>query len=241
MDARKMRRFWDSVSVSNIGAGYGISLDSRQVHTPLKEPLILPTRALADAVAAEWLAQGDYVDPGAMPFTRTANSAIDKVLPQKQDVADMLLGYGDCDLLCYRADSPEALVDRQKAAWDPILDWAEQELDARLQLRTGVVHIPQSVAEIERLSAHTQKFNNFELAGFHDLVTLTGSLILGLAATRQTLPVTELWSISRIDEHWQVEQWGEDEEAISMEKAKLKSFFVAHDFFHMAKKTHDIL
>ncbi len=240
MDTRKIRRFWDKVSVSNSGAGYGISLDSRQVHTPLKEPLILPTRALADAVASEWLAQGGYADPGAMPFTQTANSAIDKVLPQIQEVGDMLVAYGDSDLLCYRADSPEALINRQNAAWDPILEWAEHELGARLQLRTGVVHIPQGVAEFDCLATHVRKFNSFELAGFHDLVTLTGSLILGLAATRKTHSPTELWNFSRIDEHWQSEQWGEDEEANLMETVKRDSFFVAYEFFHKAQKTHDI-
>ncbi|MBK0329671.1 ATPase [Rhodobacteraceae bacterium F11138] len=231
MSQKKQKRFWTDTTVVADGDGFAVELDGRRVRTPGKAALILPTRAMADAMAAEWDAQDKVINPLSMPVTRSANSAIDKVIPQHAEVADMLAAYGDADLLCYRAESPQALVARQSAAWDPVLDWAHDTLGARLIARSGVIHQPQDPAALTRLSALVHAMTPFQLTGFHDLVTLSGSLVLGLAAARDWRDANEIWTMSRLDELWQQEQWGPDEEALQMAETKRQAFLHAKRFF----------
>ena len=138
----KARRFWKSVTVEPLDEGFGIRLDDRPVRTPGKLALRVPTRALAQEIAEEWELQDGVIDPLSMPFTRAANSAVEKVAPQRAEVAAMLAGYGDSDLLCYRAAAPDELVARQAAAWDPLLDWAKTRHGARLIPVQGVMYKP---------------------------------------------------------------------------------------------------
>ncbi|MEE4188614.1 MAG: ATP12 family protein, partial [Roseobacter sp.] len=152
MSEWKAKRFWKEALVLKEDSGFAIALDGRPVKTPAKRPLVVPTRGFADAVAAEWAAQDEMIDPTSMPFTRSANAALDKVSIQKAEVADMLAAYGDSDLLCYRAEYPGELVARQKARWDPVLDWAEHMLGARLLPRSGVMHAPQDPEALDRLA-----------------------------------------------------------------------------------------
>jgi chaperone required for assembly of F1-ATPase len=170
-----------------------------------------------------------------MPFTRSANAALDKVMPQKAEVAEMLAAYGDSDLLCYRADYPQELVERQSAQWDPILDWAEETLDARLYPRTGVMHAPQDTAALERLSERVHAMTIFELAAFHDLVSLSGSLILGFAAAHDLYAPKSIWDISCLDENWQAEEWGKDEEAEAVAALKEQAFIHAKQVFDLSR------
>ena len=229
----KARRFWKDVTVEPHASGFGVRLDDRPVKTPGKADLAVPSRALADEIAAEWAAQDEVIAPLTMPFTRAANSAIEKVTPQRFEVAEMLAAYGDSDLTCYRADSPEGLVLRQSEAWDPLLDWAADTFGARLIPVEGGMHQPQPAAALSALSAEVHRMDPFELTGFHDLVSLSGSLVIGLAATRNLLPVEDLWERSRIDETWQAEQWGVDDEAAELAEAKRTDFLRAHRFFHL--------
>ena len=136
------KRFWTDVTLVELPGGYGIRLDARPVKTPAKAPLVVPTRGLADAIAIEWRAQQGVIDPTGMPFTRSANSAIDKVAAQRAEVVDLIAAYGDADLICYRATVPARLVARQSAAWDPLLTWAAG-IGAPLQALPGVIHAPQ--------------------------------------------------------------------------------------------------
>ncbi|WP_375174788.1 ATP12 family chaperone protein [Pseudooceanicola sp.] len=225
------KRFWKITEVSEEAGGYAVTLDGRPVRTPAKAPLIVPTRALAEMIAAEWDAQEDKVDPRGMPVTRGANAAIDKVAVQHAEVADMLAAYGDSDLLCYRADSPAELIARQAAGWDPLLDWLAAHYGVRLDPRTGIMPAPQSEAALARLRAEVHGMDAFELAAFHDLVSLSGSLVIGLAATCDVQPIEDLWALSRIDEHWQAEQWGVDDEAAEAEEIKRRSFLDAKRFY----------
>ncbi|MEL6619577.1 MAG: ATP12 family protein [Pseudomonadota bacterium] len=234
MSEWKQKRFWTEATVDKGAAGWTVLLDGRGIKTPAKAPLVLPTAAMARAVAAEWAAQEGEVDPLSMPFTRTANAAIDKVAVQRTEVADMLAAYGDADLLCYRADAPEELVTRQADVWDPYLDWAADVLGARLSPRTGLMHESQDAAALQTLSDRTHALTDFELAGFHDLVSLTGSLILGFAAAKDMTSLPEIWAASRLDEIWQAEQWGVDEEAEATQKVKQKAFFHAKAVFDVA-------
>jgi len=235
MSEWKQKRFWKAVATRQSPAGWSIELDGRAVKTPAKAALFLPTSAMADAVAAEWDAQEGVIDPRSMPFTRSANAAIDKVAIQQAEVADMLAAYGDADLLCYRAEAPEELVQRQSETWDPYLDWADATLGARLSPRTGVIHESQCPEALKRLSGQVHALNAFELAAFHDLVSLSGSLILGFAAAHDMNPVPGIWAASRVDETWQEQQWGEDEEAQRVAEIKRTSFFHAKSFFDAAQ------
>ena len=225
------KRFWKEVSVAEAEGGFAVELDGRRVKTPAKAPLVVPTREMAEAIAAEWDAQTESVDPGSMPCTRSANAAIDKVTHQHSEVAAMLAEYGDSDLLCYRADTPVELTLRQANEWDPVLDWAADALGARLQPRTGVLHQPQDAGALEELSRQVHAMTPFQLAAFHDLVGISGSLVLGFAAAQGWRDAEEIWQLSRLDERWQEEQWGEDEEAQAAAEVKRQEFLHAKRFY----------
>jgi chaperone required for assembly of F1-ATPase len=229
----KAKRFWKKTTVEAVEGGFEIRLDGRPVRTPAKAPLIVPTRALAEVIAAEWEAQEGEIDPNTMPATRSANAAIDKVAIQHAEVANLLADYGDSDLLCYRAAHPRELVERQAEQWDPLLDWAEEAFGVRLHPRTGIMHVPQEAEALQVLRAKSHGFNAFELAAFHDLVSLSGSLILGLAVTHGKLSADEAWMRSRLDELYQIEQWGEDEEASESAEIKRQSFVHAELFYRL--------
>lgn len=221
------KRFWQQVGVTREGGGYGITLDGKPLRTPAKAALILPSRAFAEALAAEWDAQGEVVAPQTMPFTRTANSAIDNVAQNHRAVAAMIAEYGDTDLLCYRAEAPAELIARQGADWDPLLAWVADELEAPLTAGTGVTHVPQPEASLAALSARVHALDAFRLAALHDLVALSGSLVIGLAVLEGHRAAEALWDLSRIDEIWQAEQWGEDEIAAADAAAKRADFLHA--------------
>jgi chaperone required for assembly of F1-ATPase len=230
----KAKRFWTDVSVARAGTGWQVLLDSRPVRTPGKAPLDLPTRAMAEAMAEEWAAQEGDIAPLTMPVTRSANSAIDRVVPQKAEVAAMLAAYGETDLLCHRADSPAALARRQSEGWDPLLDWAAGTFGARLVPVAGVLPGAQPEEALGRLSDAVDGMDAFRLTAFHDLVTLSGSLVLGLAVAHGRLDAAEAWRLSRIDEDWQIEQWGEDDEASALAAHKFAQFLHADRFWHLA-------
>jgi len=225
------RRFWTDVTLRAEDAGFAVLLDTRPVRTPLKAPLVLPTEALAQAVAAEWRAQTGIVAPATMPFTRTANSAIDTVLPQKDAVVAMLAAYGETDLICYRATGPDDLVARQAAGWDPLLDWSASALQARLRVTEGVMHVDQPPSSLAVLAGHLRALSAYQLAAFHDLVAISGSLVLALAVSRGRLGADEALTLSRIDETWQAERWGEDGEAAEAAALKRTDFLQADRFF----------
>ena len=237
MSEWKAKRFWKEAQVVEAEGGFAVELDGRSVRTPLKSAMTLPSRAMAEAVAAEWDAQEGEIKPVSMPVTRAANAAIDKVTRQHGEVAEMLAAYGDSDLLCYRADSPQELVERQAEAWDPLLDWADATFGARLIPVEGVMHAPQNPRALERLAAPVHAMDAFRLTAFHDLVGISGSLVIGLAAIHEVKDIGTLWRLSRIDETWQEEQWGIDEDARAQAAMKESDFYAAkrfHDLAHAA-------
>lgn len=229
------RKFWKEATVAEQGGQFAVLLDGRGLKTPAKTPVVAPTEAIANAIAAEWDEQVEEIDPLTMPVTRWANAALDKVALQHAEVADMLADYGGTDLLCYRADNPQELVARQAELWDPILDWAEDHLNARLIPIQGVMFQSQDAAALERLRKQVHAFSNFELSAFHDLVSLSGSLILGFAAVQELRPIEELWNLSRVDELWQEEQWGHDEEASELAETKKQAFVQAQKNFNLCR------
>ncbi|WIV51112.1 ATP12 family protein [Marivivens sp. LCG002] len=227
MSGWKAKRFWKETSIAETDGGFQVLLDGRQVKTPAKTLLVVPTRALAEAIAQEWDAQEGEVDPTTMPVTRSANAALDKVAAQRDEVVAMLASYGGTDLLCYRASEPAELLERQQQAWDPLLDWLATNHHVRLAVGSGVMHVAQDAAGQETLHTAVKKFNNFEIAAFHDLVAMSGSLVIALAVAEGRVDVAEGWRLSRIDETWQEEQWGKDEEATELAEKKFKEFTTA--------------
>ncbi|WP_341368379.1 ATP12 family protein [Yoonia sp. BS5-3] len=232
----KPKRFWKNASAGPCEGGYTVTLDDRPVKTPAKAALVVPTLALAEAIAREWDAQEEVLDPGTMPVTRGANAAVDKVSVQRAEVIAMLAEYGDSDLLCYRAAGPEGLIAQQAAAWDPLLDWAAETLNARLFVGEGVMHVAQKPEALERLRAELDKLSAFEIAAAHDLVSLSGSLVLALAVMKEAITPEKAWDVSRVDEHWQIAQWGEDEEAAAAELIKRAAFLDAARFYDMSRQ-----
>ena len=231
MSAWKAKRFWTKTEVEACDGGFTLRLDTRPVKTPAKAAFVVPSLAMAQACAVEWDAQSGVIRPDTMPMTRYANSAIDKVAHQHDDVVEIVAAYGETDLLCYRATEPEALIARQSGGWDAHLDWAASTLNARLNVTQGVIPIPQDAASLTNLHRLTAAFDPFQLAPFHDFVAITGSLILGLAMAKNRLTADEAFTLSRIDEHWQAELWGQDEDAAQMESGKRAALSEALRFF----------
>lgn len=227
MSGWKAKRFWAEARTAEAPGGWEVRLDGRPVRTPAKAPLVLPTRALAEAIAEEWDEQKDEIDPRRMPLTRAANAAIDKVAVQRDEVVAMLAAYGETDLLCHRADHPEELVRRQRESWDPLLAWAAAALGASLAVTEGVIGVAQPAESLDRLRAEVDALDPFELTAFHDLVALSGSLIIGLAALKRAESAETLWRASRLDEEWQAELWGSDAEAAEAAEEKRAAFFRA--------------
>jgi len=209
-----MKRFYKDVAVIASDQGFAVQLDARPVRTPARALLALPTPALADAVAAEWRAQGESVDPATMPFTGLANAAIDHVVANHKSFAAGIARYGESDLLCYRAEAPQTLVQRQAAAWDPLLDWARARYDVAFVV---------------------EAFDPFLLAGLSTLVNLSGSLICGLAIVDGGHDLDDIWQAAEIDEAWQVEQWGEDAQAAARNARRAADFAVAGAFCGMSR------
>lgn len=231
------KRFWKEVTVVADDGGWRVELDGRSVKTPAKNVLMAPTNGLAQAVADEWDAQEEQVDPRAMLFTRAVNVAIDKVSHAKPEVTKMLAEYGASDLLCYRADAPDGLVARQNAAWNPLLDWAEATYGAALATTAGVMPITQEPGALAHLSAPLDKLDAFELTAIHEFITISGSLVIGLATFNEAFPLDDLWAAARIDETWQMETWGVDSEAAQVSENKRQSFFQSAEFLRLLRGT----
>ncbi len=229
------RRFWKDVAVEGRDGGHVVLLDGRPLRTPARTLIVLPTTSLAQAVADEWHAVEDQIDPNEMPMTRRANAALDRVRAQRQEVAEMLVGYGDSDLTCYRATWPEGLAARQNEAWDPLLAWLEVRHGVHLETRHGVIHAPQDGAALARLATIVNGMEVFALTAFHDLVTLSGSLVIALAAIDGFAAIDRLWALSRIDETWQEQFWGIDDEAAAAASHKHREFADAFRFHQLSQ------
>lgn len=225
------KRFWTLAAPAEQDGGFAIHLDGRPVRTPGKQPLIVPTRALAELIAAEWNAQDGQIRPDTMPATRAANSAIEKVRTSQPEVAALVAAYGETDLLCYRADHPAELVALQSETWDPLLDWAATRYGVTWTRVTGVMPQPQPARTVARLTEQVTALDPFRLTALHDLVALPGSLVIGLAAAEGAFDPESLWSAARLDEDWQARQWGQDPQAQAAAAARKAGFLEALRFW----------
>lgn len=208
---RVLKRFYKKAEAAPHEKGYAILLDGRAVKTPAKAPLAVPVPALARAIAEEWEAQAEEIDPRAMKLTKLANTAIDLVAPRREMVIAELVTYAGTDLLCYRAETPAELAARQSALWDPMLAWAAG-LGISFTVTTGLMHVAQAPASLAAWRAQAAALDPFRIAALHNAVTLTGSAVLGLAVVLGRLSPDEAFAAAHLDEAWQIELCGEDEE-----------------------------
>lgn len=202
-----MKRFWRAAAAVEAKGGWTVALDGKPVRTPARAALVVPGRALAEAIAAEWDAQDGEVRPQAMVLTGLANAAIDRAGPE---VAGMIAAYGAHDLTCYRADGPAELIARQAAAWEPLIAWATRRYDVAFRLGVGVTPVDQPAATLTRMRAAVDALDGFRLAGMYPGVSVTGSLLIGLALLEHELDAEGAWATSEIDAAWQAEKWGDD-------------------------------
>jgi chaperone required for assembly of F1-ATPase len=208
-----VKRFWKDVDVIEADGGWTVRLDQRPLLTPARAALVVPAKPLAEAIAQEWRAVTDEVDPRAMRFTGLANAAIDRVAPDRLAFANGLARYAEADLACYRSDWPPELVDRQAEQWDALLAWARRRYDVDFCSTSGLVHVPQPQATIERLAHAVAALDAFHLAGLSPMVTIGGSLVAGLAVLEHAVSPEAGWDAVSVDERFQLEHWGEDSEA----------------------------
>ncbi|UUX48690.1 ATPase [Nisaea acidiphila] len=217
-----MKRFYKTASAGPAEGGFQVLLDGRAVRTPAKAPLLLPAKDLAERIAAEWEAQGEKIEPGAMPFMSLASTGIDRVTPQREAVIDQIAAYGGSDLVCYRAEEPEELVHRQMAAWQPLLDWAEARFDARLTVTAGIMPAAQPEGALRALRLAVAEYDDLVLSGLYQLTTGFGSLIIALAVVEGRVDVETGTGLAQLDELFQEERWGGDSEA-SARRANIAS------------------
>jgi chaperone required for assembly of F1-ATPase len=204
------RRFYDEVTVRDDPAGFAVALDGCPIKTPARRTLAASCRPLAEAIAGEWRAQAEFIDPAAMPMTRLANTIIDGVAAAQDEVAGDIVKYLGSDLVCYRAATPKALVARQSLHWDPILAWAKTALGAEFATAQGITYCRQPGEAIVRASAAIPR-DPWRLGAVHAVTTLTGSALIALALARGDIARDPAWTAAHVDEDWNMELWGRDE------------------------------
>jgi chaperone required for assembly of F1-ATPase len=229
-----MKRFWKVAEAE----GGQVLLDGRPVRTPRRNLLTLPTPALATAIAAEWDGVGEELDPRTLRLTGLANAAIDIVAPDPAPFAASLAQYGETDLLAYRAESPEPLIARQAAEWDPLLAWARHRYDVHVEVVAGIMHRPQPALTVTRLAEAIAARTPFELAALSPIVTIGGSLIAALALAERAFAAETLWRAVNLDTLWQEEQWGEDPFAAKARASHRAEWDAAVRFLELLPPAH---
>ncbi|MGZ5874554.1 MAG: ATP12 family chaperone protein [Bradyrhizobium sp.] len=224
--AAQRKRVYSNAGVGEAEGGFSITLDGRPIKTPSGRQVIVPTRSIADAIAAEWNAQGETIDPLTMPLTRFANSVVEGVVDMVDAVADDIAKYLGSDLVFYRAGHPEALVAREAAHWDPVLFWAADTLGAHFILAEGIVHVRQPETAIAAARG-TLPTDPWPIAALHVITTLTGSALLALALFHGVIDQDQAWTAAHVDEDWNIEKWGVDEEVEARRAARLVDFKAA--------------
>lgn len=230
------KRFYETVGIEEGEGGFAVTLDGRTVKTPARKPLTVPTRALAQLLEREWMAQKDVIDPYTMPVTRLVNTALDGIANEMDAVAADIVKYAGNDMLCYRAGEPEELVERQSERWNPVLDWAAREFGARFILAEGVIFQQQPDEAIQAIARVVDRYRDPILLGaLHTMTTISGSALLALAYAEGYLDLQTVWSLAHLEEDWTIEKWGEDEEATARRATRLVDMTAAADTFAALK------
>jgi len=231
------KRFYKDAGVQERDGKFHLTLDGRTAKTPGKQDLAVPSRRLAEALAAEWQGQGGEIDPSTMPITRIVNSAIDGVAPRQAEVVDDLVRYAGSDLVYYRAAEPERLARSQDQAWSPVLDWAKEAHGARFSLGEGVMHVAQPDEAVAAIRGAIEQIDSpFALAALHVMTTLSGSVLIALAHGAEQLDADQAWAAAHVDELHQESVWGEDHEAMERRRRREAEFKAASQVFHLARQ-----
>jgi chaperone required for assembly of F1-ATPase len=231
-----MKRFYAEVGVVAAEGGFGVSLDGKPLRTPAKAPLAVPSRSLAEAIAAEWRGQGSDIRLGDLPLTRLASTAIDLVTARRPDVVAELVRYAGTDLVCYRAGHPPELARRQHEAWQPLIDWAILRYDAPLEVTVGVVPVAQLPETLRAFAAAVESCPPLELAALHMATAACGSLVVALALLEGRLDVEAAFAASQLDESFEIEQWGEDSEQTQRRAALKDDIALTHRFVALLRE-----
>jgi chaperone required for assembly of F1-ATPase len=227
------KRFYKEVGIGRDADRFTIELDGRPVKTPAKKTLSLPTRAAAELVASEWRDQVDVINPGKMPITRLVNSALDGVANELEAVLDDIVKYAGTDLLCYRAEAPQSLVEAQAGKWDPVLYWVADAFGARFILAEGIIHREQPASAIEAYATALDKYRDpLAVAALHTVTSLTGSALLALALAEGRITAEDAWTAAHADEDWNIEQWGSDAEAEARRAHRWQDMKASSDLFN---------
>ncbi|MEW9854173.1 ATP12 family chaperone protein [Novosphingobium sp. M1R2S20] len=230
-----MKRFYKSVSVAQDDGGWRVQLDGRGIKTAGGAVQSVPARKLADALAAEWAAQGEQIDPASFPLRDLTDYAIDSIASGREDPVEGLLRYAETDTLCYRADPDEPLHRRQIEVWEPLLTQAEARFDVRFVRASGIVHRPQPEATLETLRTQLQALGPFHLAAMRMLASLSASLTIALLAIEPEADIPSLWHAANLEEEWQAELWGRDEEAEARRQERFDAFALAARFVDLVR------
>jgi chaperone required for assembly of F1-ATPase len=222
----RRKRFYARAGIAETPGGFAITLDDKPVRTPSRHQMAVPSREIAEAIAAEWDAQKEIIDPVTMPVTRLANSVIDAVAERVEAVADDIAKYFQSDMLFYRAGHPAELVANEAAHWDPVLFWAADTLGAHFILAEGIVHVRQPDQAVAAARAVLPD-DPWSVAALHVVTTLTGSALLALALLRGALDEDQVWAAAHVDEDWNIQQWGVDEEVAARRLARFLDFRAA--------------
>jgi chaperone required for assembly of F1-ATPase len=232
---KRAMRFYKQATVGESAGGYSVLLDGRPFRSPMKQPVVLPSAALAGAMAAEWEAQGAEILPESMPLTALACTALDRAGPQRGELEEQLLSYGGNDLLCYWADHPAALVERQRALWKPLLDWCRERHGARLEVRQGILHSPQPAAALAALKQALSELDPFRLAALSSACGASGSLVIALALLEGRLDAENAFAAAELDSSFQIERWGEDAEAAARRSGVRRDLAAVEEFLALLK------
>ncbi|MGI9404849.1 MAG: ATP12 family chaperone protein [Hyphomicrobiaceae bacterium] len=224
---------YTAASAAAVDGGYAIQLDGRNVRTPARALLVVPREILAEAVVAEWNAQGEHIEHQSMPMTRFANTALDNVRGRELEIIDEITAFAASDLICYRAETPRGLVAAQQASWDCVLAWVEETFDARFVPVAGVMHTPQPAPGLAVVREAVAGYDGFALTGLHNMTTLTGSALLALACAHGHIGPEETWERAHVDEDWQISQWGSDAEAAARRVHRGEEFAAAYRFLKL--------
>ena len=230
-----MKRFYQRAEAVAMAGGYGVALDGKPITTPAKQALTVPSAALAAAIAEEWGAQQTEIRPAAMPLTRLASTAIDRVMSQRESVARQIADYAGTDLVCYRAVQPAELATRQRAVWQPLVDWAARRYDAPLEITAGTIPISQPAASLRAFAAAVAEQDDFALAALHLMTGGCGSLVIALAIVEGRIDAAEAFAASQLDESFQIEAWGEDEEQAQRRQALAEDIAAAARFLSLLR------
>jgi chaperone required for assembly of F1-ATPase len=231
-----VKRFYKETAAVPAEGGFAVTLDGKAIRTPAKQPLVVPTRALAEAIAAEWQAQDETVRPDTMPMMRLASIALDIVEKRRDQVVAEVAKYAETDLVCYRTPDQPALAARQQEAWHTLLDWATLEYDAPLAVTSGIVPVPQPAAALKAMEGAVAGYDTFGLTALHAATTACGSLVIGLALVERRIDAAAAFAASQLDETFQIEQWGEDEIQTRRRAALRRDIEAAAHFLELARR-----